>query len=172
MKYPKIIIVAHWLTVLLFVLLFLTNLCREWVGRGSDWRVVWLNLHAWLGVGVLLLSSVRLISRLTTSKITSVYDSGLMKVLHAMVQVVFYVLLFVVPICGYLRFAGRGHVLTVAGESVPSLIEKSDWLHDLGKLGHGEIMQGVVLTVIGAHILVALYHQYIKKDNVMARIRR
>ncbi|MFA0079354.1 cytochrome b [Vibrio artabrorum] len=172
MKHSNKIILAHWLTILLFILLFLTNSCREWAEKGSDWRAVWLNLHAWLGIGVLLLSCIRLISRLTTSKITSVYNSKFMHTLHAIMQVVFYILLFIVPICGYLRFSSRGHMLTLAGQSVPSLIEKSDWLHALGKLGHGEIMQGVVLTVIGIHIFAALYHQFIKKDNIMARICR
>ncbi|MBF4448720.1 cytochrome b, partial [Vibrio anguillarum] len=42
---------------------------------------------------------------------------------------------------------------------------------NIGKTLHGEVMQVIVLTVIGGHIAAALYHHFIVKDRVMARIK-
>ncbi|CAG9435323.1 hypothetical protein NVI2019_NGLDDFDA_03907 (plasmid) [Providencia alcalifaciens] len=76
-----------------------------------------------------------------------------------------------VPISGYLRFAGKGRSLTFAGDAAPSLIGKSDSLYQIGKFFHGEVMEVIVFTIIVGYIAAALYHQFIKKDKIMSRIK-
>jgi superoxide oxidase len=171
MKHNKIIIAIHWVIALLFVLLFLSDSFRSFSDKGSEMRVLWLNLHAWFGVAVFGLSMIRLAVKLSTTAPAPVYESDLMQKLLYGAHAALYLLTLLVPISGYLRFAGKGRTLTLAGDAIPSLIGKTDWLYNIGKTLHGEVMQVIVLTVIGGHIAAALYHHFIVKDQVMARIK-
>ncbi|MGC7891564.1 cytochrome b [Vibrio anguillarum] len=171
MKHNKIIITIHWVIALLFVLLFLSDSFRSFSDKSSEMRVLWLNLHAWFGVAVFGLSMIRLAVKLSTTAPAPVYESDLMRKLLYGAHTALYLLTLLVPISGYLRFAGKGRALTLAGDAIPSLIDKSDWLYNIGKTLHGEVMQVIVLTVIGGHIAAALYHHFIVKDQVMSRIK-
>ncbi|MDE1224016.1 cytochrome b [Vibrio aestuarianus] len=171
MKYNKIIIVIHWMIALLFASLFLSDSLRSFADKGSEMRVFWLNLHAWFGVSVFALTLARLAVKLTTQAPAPVYEDGIMKTLLRAVHIILYLITLLVPISGYLRFAGKGRELTIAGDAIPSIIDKSEWLYDIGKAAHGEVMQILVLTVIGGHIAAALYHHFIMKDQTMSRIK-
>ncbi|ELO4022999.1 cytochrome b [Vibrio fluvialis] len=170
MKYNKAIVIIHWLIATLFVLLFVSDSLRSLAEKGSEMRVFWLNMHAWFGIVVGCLTIARLVIKQSSQSPEPLYSSRLMKHLMSGAHIALYVITIIVPISGYLRFAGKGRSLTLAGEAVPSFVEKSDWLYDIGKVLHGDAMQVVVLTIVGGHIAAALYHQFVLKDRVMSRI--
>lgn len=75
------------------------------------------------------------------------------------------------PIALAILLNNKRHSLTLAGDVLPYIIGKSDSLYQIGKMLHGEVMEIIVLTIIGGHIAAALYHQFIKKDKIMSRIK-
>lgn len=171
LKHNRMIIIIHWTIALLFVLLFLSNSLRSLSDKGSEIRVFWLNLHAWFGITVFALTIARIIIKFSVKSPVSLYKNHLMQKLMYGAHVILYLMTLIIPISGYLRFAGKGRSLTLAGDVVPSLIGKSDSLYQIGKMLHGEVMEVIVLTIIGGHIAAALYHQFIKKDKIMSRIK-
>ncbi|WP_354623613.1 cytochrome b/b6 domain-containing protein [Psychromonas sp. MME2] len=171
MKYNKIIIATHWIIALLFALLFLSDYLRSISDKGTEIRVLWLNLHSWFGIMVFVLTIIRLAVKMNSKAPAAVYEKGVMQLLLHGAHISLYLITLLVPISGYIRFAGKGgRSLTIAGETMPSLVDKSEWLFNLGKATHGDVMESIILIVIVGHIAAALYHQLIIKDKVMSRI--
>nr|WP_278979535.1 cytochrome b/b6 domain-containing protein [Providencia alcalifaciens] len=171
MKYNRLIIIIHWAVVLLFVLLFLSDSLRSFSDKGSEARALWLNLHSWFGVAVFALTIARIIIKFNVKAPVPLYKNYLMQKLLSGTHIALYLVTLIVPISGYLRLAGRGRSLTIGGDAVPSLIGESDLLYKVGKMLHGDAMEVIILIIIGGHTAAALYHQFIKNDQVMSRVK-
>jgi cytochrome b561 len=82
-----------------------------------------------------------------------------------------YILMFVMPLSGFLMSYLGGHDVSVYGLfTIPGLKPKNPaggFFHDL----HG--LAGFILsTSVSAHIAGGLFHHYVRKDNVLKRMLR
>lgn len=81
-----------------------------------------------------------------------------------------YLAMIVMPVSGYTMSMAGGHGITVFGAwKVPDLIGVDK---PLGGLAHDvhEISSTVIYFLVAAHVLAALYHHFIRKDDVLKRM--
>jgi len=80
-----------------------------------------------------------------------------------------YALMILLPVMGWLILSAEGHAVSFFGLELPPLIaedaDAAERIEEFHKLG-GQI--GYYL--IGLHTLAALFHHYVKRNNVLRRI--
>jgi cytochrome b561 len=82
-----------------------------------------------------------------------------------------YLLLFALPILGWLNASWRGYPVSAFGMfEMPKLVATHGsgwaWTGDL----HAFLATYVLLTLVGLHVLAALYHYFIRHDAVLQRM--
>ena len=81
-----------------------------------------------------------------------------------------YVLLFVVPILGWINASWRGMPIVMFGTELPQLVATRApgwrWTGDV----HALLSNYLMLTLVGLHVLAGLYHYFIRRDQVLQRM--
>jgi cytochrome b561 len=81
-----------------------------------------------------------------------------------------YVLMFVVPILGWINASWRGMPIAMFGTELPQLVATRApgwrWTGDV----HALLSNYLMLTLVGLHVLAALYHYFIRRDQVLQRM--
>ena len=81
-----------------------------------------------------------------------------------------YLLLFVIPILGWLNASWRGMPIVMFGLELPALMAKRapgwGWTGDV----HGLLANYVMLVLVGLHVAAALYHHFVRRDGVLQRM--
>ncbi|MDQ6880741.1 MAG: cytochrome b [Pseudomonadota bacterium] len=156
----------HWLTAILVLIAFIYG------PGGSEERVYAAatdfdrQLHETLGLCVLVLSALRLTWRYFHHRPEPVPVARWMGLAASTVQVLLYVLIFLVPLTAIAGAWLEGHPLTWLGGQIRPWIAPA---HDLGaQLAsiHGWLGD-VILWVAGLHAAAALYHHFFLKDGVL-----
>ena len=81
-----------------------------------------------------------------------------------------YGLMFFIPFSGWIMSNSAGYGVSIFGVvNVPAIAAKSDALKDLAKEAH-EISTSIIIILLGVHVAAALFHHFIKKDNVLKRM--
>lgn len=159
----------HWLVTLLLLGLFLTNGIREWVAEDS--QLFWLRLHMSFGILVFLLTLARLGWRKLVPP-PALIDAPQWSQLAANgAHVLLNLATLFVPIFGYLRVATKDFPADFFGVQIPSITGEMQGLNEIIKVSvHGEPMAIFLVVLIGLHVLAALWHQYVLKDNGLRRM--
>lgn len=81
-----------------------------------------------------------------------------------------YIVLLVLPLMGWANASSRGWDVKLFGLiSLPALSPKgSNWGHELGDIHQAFAI--VLLVLVGLHVVMALYHQLILRDNLLQRM--
>jgi len=81
-----------------------------------------------------------------------------------------YALLFVLPVLGWINASWRGMPIVMFGLELPQLVATRaagwDWTGDV----HALLANYLLLTLVGLHVLAALYHYFIRRDGVLQRM--
>lgn len=148
-------ITLHWLVagLILFQLIFGEDMGAAWraVRQGTAPEMdfgVWA--HIVVGVAVLLFVLWRLVLRLTRGAPEAPAESALMMQASTWGHRLLYAVMLLAPISGLAAWFGG---VATAAE-----------VHELFK-------PVLILLVLG-HVLAALYHQFIRKDGLLLRMRR
>jgi cytochrome b561/polyisoprenoid-binding protein YceI len=168
-RYSKSAMLLHWLLALLLVF----QLALGW--RLEDLKgIVQFNgyqLHKSIGITILLLSLIRLGLRLTRRPPAAFADIGWARTLAGAVHWAFYLVLIGGPLTGWLIVStGRVQVPTVLFGTIPwphlpaprSIHEPAEALHSALAI--------FALVLFGLHLLGALRHQFIKREQVLPRM--
>jgi cytochrome b561 len=125
-----------------------------------------------LGIGIFILVWVRIAQRLKhgVPRITPslpVWQTGLSHLFHF----VLYAFFIVMPILGMMTAWTDGKTLFIPFTDIalPALMAENEvlakqlegWHHDIGEAFY---------WVIGFHVLAALYHHFVRKDNTLSRM--
>ena len=161
----------HWLIVALLIVQFIVAWSMPHIGRNTQPGTL-INLHLSLGVLILAVAILRLGWRATHHEPAP--DDGLppWQVKSArIVSWLLYLLLFVVPILGWISASWRGFPVTMFGLfELPKLIATRAvgwrWTGDI----HGLLANYAMLALIGLHVAAALYHYFFRRDGVLQRI--
>jgi cytochrome b561 len=124
-----------------------------------------------MGVVILAVLVVRLAWRMTHGEPAP--EDGMPPWQTASARVVhwlLYLLLFVIPILGWINASWRGMPVALFAIEMPKLIATRapgwQWTGDV----HGLLSNYVLLTFVGLHVLAALYHHFIRRDGVLPRM--
>ena len=160
----------HWLIVLFIVAQFTLATLFEQLPAGAK-KLTLLSRHKSIGITILVLALVRLAWRWSNPTPTlpntlKPYERALARLTHALL----YVLLFAVPLSGWLMSSARGFPVSWFGFlQLPDLVPKNKVLYEALVTTHGILAWtlGIVATV---HLVAALKHHFVLKDDVLRRM--
>ncbi len=167
-QYNRLAVLLHWLlAVMVLLLLFGGSQMLVILDNADPEKIGALQGHATLGVLVGILTLIRLINILLRDRPTNAYPTGTSM---ALVTSIGHKLLYLLV----LAVVGSGIAMGIAvdlGAVVAGAASLPESFHHLGaRAAHGILTKLLALTILG-HILAALYHQFIKKDNLLRRMR-
>lgn len=145
----------HWLIVVLLIAQFIFAWTMPHIGRNTPMTTL-ISLHFTFGIILLIVSAVRLAWRATRSEPAPLDGVPPWHVLSArVVHWLLYVLLFVVPILGWINASWRGMPTVMFGMELPKLIGTRapgwGWTGDV----HTLLANYLMLTLVGLHVLLA-----------------
>lgn len=162
----------HWLTLLLIAGLMLAGFFRG-VPEDISTRATIMQMHKSFGITVLALTVLRIVWRHMgpvppMPDNIKPYETALAKLAH----VGLYVLLFAMPIVGWLVISTstRGIPTEVFGLfTLPSIASPDEAMHKVWEEVH-EILAWVMLALIAIHAAGAIKHHHVLKDDVLTRM--
>lgn len=164
-QYSKRTSILHWLVFLLVIAAFiLGDFLAE--SENTAQKLSLLPVHFLTGDLILLLVLVRIYFRKKDGEPAPANANPLLNKLATATHGLLNISLIAVAITG---------MVTVAASGVIEALKKSDpnLLPDFEKVGAREVHElfvGIMLLLVAFHVVAALYHQFIVKDNLMRRI--
>ncbi|AOI59605.1 cytochrome B [Burkholderia diffusa] len=167
-RYSSPAIFFHWAIFLLVALAYLSIEIRG--PKGSDSRVFWMNVHLLAGTFVLVLSVLRVLWRAISRVPEAIPQATLLKWLSKLAHVALYVFIIAQPLLGIMmvNMGGKPVSLDWIGVSF-TLFGPDKALRPTIKEAH-ELIGNAFYFVIGLHALAALYHHFIRRDDVLRRM--
>ncbi len=166
-RYHPLQVSFHWLVV---VLLFAAFILGKYIsGLPNDAaKIASIGIHMTLGAITLIVIVVRFIARLRFSKPASATTGNiLLDLIGKIVHYALYVLVFLMAISGMALSLQSGLIPIVFGGSEASL--PTDFYVFTSRILHGFIAPTLFL-LIALHVGAALYHQFLLKDHLLARM--
>lgn len=169
-RYSTVAILLHWLMALLILITWTIALAVDDMPL-SPARIAGVSWHKWLGTTVFFLVWLRLLWRLThpAPKLEIAMPAWQEKAMH-WTHIALYLLMILTPVVGWLMSSAKGYTVNYFGLfELPDLVPQDKALGRFLKETHEVLANGLMLLV-GLHILAALKHQFIDKDNLLARM--
>jgi cytochrome b561 len=169
-RYSAAAIGLHWLVALMI-------LCSATLGlymvdlQLSPTKLKLYSWHKWLGVTIFLVAAVRLVWRLThpAPDLPATVPSWQRRA-AALTHALLYLLLFVIPLSGWLMSSALGVQVVYFGVlPLPDLVEKDKALGEQLKLAH-LALNVTLLTLVVLHVAAALKHHFLDRDEVLHRM--
>lgn len=166
-KWSLAVRIFHWISVLLLIITWAMIELNDDASTDS-----YFDLHKAFGLSVLFWTLGRIISRVLTKAPFTIpmpkWQTGISHLTHAAL----YFLLLAMPLAGWLSIMYDGDAVNFFGLfTIPNFVgENSDmanWLED----AHKNWLWPLLLGFTGLHVVGALYHQFIQKDNLISRMR-
>lgn len=160
-------VALHWATLLLMALAYALMEFKSVFPKGSAGRGAMAELHYFVGLSVFAIAWLRLFVRLpgTAPAIDPPLPPWQMQLAKA-VHIALYVLLFALPLTGWLMLSAKGTPLSFFGVTLPALIVKSRSIAKVLEDIH-EFLANAGYFLIGLHAAAALFHHHIKRDNTL-----
>lgn len=155
--------------------MFLIILGQYWLGgnfKDEAYRELGLaGYHFSVGLLILFLILLRFAWRAKNPVPELPDGTGNLQALGAHgLHILFYILLTILPLAGIAVVQARGGTVSFFGMfSIPRVIEKAESTADMAASMHGLFAKVTMLCIL-LHIIMALYHHYGKKDNVLRRM--
>lgn len=169
-RYSGVAKTLHWLILALLIAQFIFAWTMPHIGRNTPVTTL-ISLHFTFGVIILVVAVARLIWRITHREPPP--EAGIPPWQTATARIVhwlLYVLLFAVPILGWINASYRGMPIVMFGLELPKLIAARapgwGWTGDI----HVLIATYVMLGLVGLHVAAALYHYIVRRDRVLQRM--
>ncbi len=161
----------HWLMVPLVIGLIILGLWMTSLGYYDPWYHRAPTIHEGLGMIVFLLLVMRLIYRQLDPPPLMVESMQRWEKRAAhLTHMAFYVLMTLLPFTGYLIVTAKGEPLRIFNWfDIPAIFAKQPNREDWAGLFH--LTLGLTLAaLIGLHMLAALKHHFINKDETLQRM--
>lgn len=167
---PRSLVLLHWLTAAALLIVAILALTRDEVsGRAA--RQWLLEGHRHFGLLVLVLAAIRIAMRVRLRPWRSIETSRLLRAVAWLTHAALYLLLLAMPLIGWALSNAEGKPVHVLGLTLPPLVADDEDLADQLLAWH----QGVawaLLALIALHVAAALWHHFIRRDEVMRQMLR
>lgn len=161
----------HWVIVALIITQFVLASMAEDLPLGMA-KLATLARHKSVGITILTLAVLRLLWRLYNRNSPPLpadlkpYQKGLAHLTHYGL----YVLLFAMPLSGWLMSSAKNYPVSWFGFfTLPNLVQPDEGVFEFMKSTHG-VLAGTLVVITTLHVLAALYHHFMKKDDVLKRM--
>ena len=169
--YGIVHVAVHWIMAVLIVMTALRGLTMTDLPPLDPSTFEAYNLHKSLGITVLALAVLRLVWRIVhgAPKLPEGM-SDLERSLATAAHHALYLLLFLVPLLGWLMSSTAAIPVSWFGmATLPSLMGADEGLKEIFEEAH-ELAANLLMILVGLHVLAALKHHFISKDNVLRRM--
>lgn len=167
--YTRTAVALHWA----IAGLILAGLFMGWTMTDmaiSPQRLKVYNYHKWVGVTVLALALVRLGWRITHSAPPLPAMPRWQQLAARIGHGLLYVLMIAVPTAGWIYSNAAGYRVVYLGKlPLPNLVERDKELAAAWVQVHGNLAM-ILAVLVGLHVLAALQHQFIAKDDILRRM--
>ncbi len=169
-RYTTVAQLLHWLIAALIVTQFALAWTADDLPLGMH-KLALLARHKSFGMTILILAIVRLAWRLAhPPPALPAGMTGVERVLARVTHVAFYVLLFAMPITGWLMSSAKNYSVSWFGLFTwPDLISQNEAAFDFLKATH-DYLSNALFAVAIMHVLAALKHHFWNKDDVLLRM--
>lgn len=169
-RYGALSIGIHWLMLMLFIAVYGSIEMRVLYEKGSDPREALKAWHFMLGLLVFALVWLRIAARLSgpTPNIQPAPDK-VQQLSAKLLHLALYALMIGMPLTGWLVLSASGKVIPFFGLELPALIGENKDLAKQIKEVH-EFVGTTGYYLLGLHVIAALYHHYIKRDDTLTRM--
>lgn len=170
-RYTRTAIGLHWImAICFFAILFLGFYMKSLPFSPTKLQVY--SWHKWAGVSLFMLAFVRLAWRFINRPPALPKTMGpINSFLAHLGHVALYLFMFAIPLSGWLMSSAMGFQTVWFGLiPLPDLISKNKELATVLASTHSYLNWAFILTITG-HVLAALKHQFLDKDNLLARIK-
>ena len=164
-RYGGVAIAIHWLSALLIVGLFATGLLAA--GQVDPvGKLALMRFHVPLGMAVVLLTLLRIVWWWAVDRHPELPadQPGWQRTTARVVHVALYVVM--------LGLGASGVAALVEGGALPAIIAGTtlpDLETVLPRMVHG-VMSKVMLGLLALHVGAALWHQFVRRDRMLARM--
>ena len=166
-SYGSIAKTFHWLIFFLVLFMLFLGYFMDDVAQEARGQVY--NIHKLTGLSILVLMILRLLWTLTNPK-PIIPDPKLWERFAAhSVHYFFYFLLIAMPIAGWIMSSAAGKSPHLFHWMIALPISQSKPTAGLFASIHNTLAIVIIVT-ISLHVLAALYHYYVRKDNVLQRM--
>lgn len=169
-SYGTIAKLFHWIIALAIISLITVGFTMSSMAPSPD-KYELYGMHKASGVMVLMLVILRLIWKFSNKSVLP--PAGFPKILAlaaASGHFMLYAFMFMMPVSGLLMSYFGGHDVNVFGMfTIEAVLEKNSQLSGLFHEIH-TIGIWAFIAVIVMHVGAALYHHFIRKDNVLMRM--
>jgi cytochrome b561 len=167
--YRPLSIALHWFMGVVIVTTFGLGVYMSGMPLSPD-KLRYYSWHKWIGVSLFLLAGLRLALRLTTPGAHLPTAYSLQMKLAEWTHRIVYVLMFAIPVSGWLMSSAKGVPTVYFGYwQLPDLVARDAAL--------GRNLQALHVTlnfsmaaIVSGHIVAALKHQFFDRDDVLARM--
>ena len=171
-SYSRVAIVLHWMIGVLMILNILGGFFHESFGKAAV--PIIMSLHKATGILVLALTVTRLIWRLThrpppLAATVRGWEKGLAHATHWS----FYILMFALPMTGWLMSSAGGRKYSISFYGlfdVPFLPVAQDKAAANVFAERHEVLGFIIVGLIILHVAAALKHHLFDKDNTVIRM--
>lgn len=170
-RYTTTAIVLHWLIALLIVCGFTLGVTMVDIPGLTPTKLKYFSWHKWIGVTVFGLACLRLLWRLAHRAppyppAMPAWQKKSASALHGLL----YILIFAVPLSGYLYSLAAGVPVVYLGVlPLPALIDTHrEWKPILEQVHY--VLNMTLLVTVCLHVLAALKHQFVDRDDVLKRM--
>jgi cytochrome b561 len=167
----------HWLIVVLLIVQVALAIRANYLPLSR--KISPLAWHKSVGITILALAVLRLLWRWVNP--TPLLPGTLKpyeRVLASFTHATLYILLFVMPLTGWMMSSARGFPVAWFGffpkswfgsVQLPDLVPKNKSLYDVMLTTH-HALQWVLYTIVFLHVAAALKHHFLLKDDVLRRM--
>ncbi len=168
-RYNAVLRTLHWLVLLAVVLAVLTIELQDIYAKGTPGRLFLRTSHYAAGFSVLVLMTLRLLTRGLSHAPAPVPGARWMQTSARLTHLALYGLMIAMPILGIasVLLAGKpvdlyGFVLVPPFGADAVLSRSLKNIHETGAT--------FVYILVGLHAAAALWHQFVLKDNIFRRV--
>ncbi len=130
------------------------------------------NWHKWVGITVLWLAALRILWRVTHRPPDMVSMPAWQRIAAHALHGVLYLLMLAQPLSGWIYSNAAGFpIVYLRLVPLPNLVAKNPQLADAWQQVH-ETTGWLLVAVLTVHLLAALKHQLVDKDDTMRRMLR
>jgi cytochrome b561 len=167
--YNRGAITLHWVTAALIVANLLLGLSMVALPV-SPRKLHWYLFHKSIGITIFLLTSLRIAWRTIRPHPAPVpmppWQRRAARASHALL----YVLLFVIPLSGWLYSSATGvQVVYLGVVPLPDLVGKDKALGDALRIVHVSL-NACLFALVVVHVVAAIKHHFIDRDTVLVRM--
>ncbi len=168
-RYRPPAIALHWLIALLIFAGYALGLFMHDLPASAD-KLRYYSWHKWMGVTVFLLAIARAAWRATHRPPALTSGSALEHLAAHAAHALLYVLMFAIPLSGWLHSSASGYQTVYLGLlPLPDLLAKNAELAKTLGAVHGWLNYLLIAVLIG-HAGAALLHQLVRRDGVLGRM--